>query len=180
MERKKQKEKLIYLLILVLILGAIFIIKKDNFNKNKQNSNTNVINEMPDNIDKMPDDTNIDLNYKDNVSINDNLKNNVSSKIKGKHYLENGTGINNNLFVSDIEIYADSKTDKCYFNGKITNTGEKSQDLLMIFINFYDSNGNFFANYQVNVENLKGGETQEISFDDIHDFSNAYSVKILY
>ena len=187
-QEHKKSNKTIMIISIICVLLIIFSIllilnnKKNNSNVTDDNNNDIVDNNNNDIVDdfSVAEEKVVDLEYTDNVEIKDDVKYNNSNQMDDKHYLVRGEEINKNIYVSNIEIYADSKSERCYFKGKIINNSKEALEKISIMVHFYDKNGDFYYANSYFIEKLKSGETQEISFEDVNDFSNAYSVKILY
>lgn len=175
--KKKKSNKIVFIIIgiILLILIGVIVTQKKEDNSSTPLGEDDIINE---------DNRRIDMNNEENVEVNNGTKTNVSEALKKDHYiqigLEENVKYNKDIVISDIKISASYEKDSSTLTAKITNNTKESYDPYVIFVYFFDKEGNSIYAEEYHIDNFKRGSTKDIKLTARFDFSNANDVKFMY
>ncbi len=161
-ENKKSNKTLLIIVILLLaiacvIAGLIFL-----NNDTKKNE-----------IVPTPDEElrpAVDIDNKQNVKIENNVKTNVSKKLNEKHTFDFID--NNKITIDNISLKADANTGDTTF--KFSLTSSVNIEAKAVGLSFVDKDGNSINGYEITIENIAANDAKEITLTFRDDFSNAY------
>lgn len=161
MARKKEKEKGIKLIHIILIIAiiviGIFVSKK--FMKNEQETEKNSVEQEQ---QSQSQEKFIKI-YSDGVKLN------TSAKLNEEKQWED-------LKIKDVQLTYRNGVTNLLCN--IENTSNKNLEMQDVEISLLDENGEIIYNMTGIIEDINAGETKQFNSSVTADFSNAYDFKI--
>lgn len=151
----------IILLIIIVIIATIIILNKDKQETEEENNEQIEVEEY---------ESEIDITNTENSEIReDGMKVNTSSKI--------AEGIEfNDVFIKDITI--ESSGDMAVFNATVENNLGKDIEEYIIYITFWNSDGEEIETVETLFPSIPDGETGFISASTPKDIATAYEITI--
>ena len=158
--KNKINKKIIYaLLLIIIIVLSVLLIVYVNTRLNKKEEI----------IEEKPYYGLIDMENKENVKIENNVKENISDKLLQEKKFEEMT-------VKEIQLIAKDATTN--FTATIENTSQKDYEESQIEIVFLKEDGSEYGVLPTYLASLKIGETTQINASTTSDLTNAYDFMI--